>query len=131
MARALLILVNADIRKKAKAWIDSAPDGTRVEYKGPQRSLDQNARLWAALTDIASQASHNGRKYTSDAWKSLFLHACGREIQFVPALNGSGFIPFNNSSSDLSKAEMSELLEFIEAWAAENSITLHHAELKP
>lgn len=99
-----------------------------MEYKGPKRSLEQNAKLWATLTDIAEQATHNGRKYSAEAWKSLFLHACGREIQFVPALDGNGFIPFNNSSSDLSKQEMSELLEFVQAWAADNGIHLHCPE---
>lgn len=127
MARALLILANTAVRNKAMAWVRDAPEGTRVEFKGPKRTLDQNSRLWANLTDIATQASHNGRKYTPDAWKSLFLHACGREIQFVPALDGSGFIPFNNSSSDLSREEMSDLLEFMEAWAFENKVTFHYS----
>lgn len=123
MSRALLILANKGVRDRAIDWINRAPDGTRVEYKGPQRNLDQNAKLWAALTDVATQATHAGRRYTADQWKVLFLHACGREVQFIPSLGNGTFIPYGQSSSELSVAEFSDLLEFIMAWGAENNIT--------
>lgn len=122
MGRALLILANEAIREKAIAWIRKAPDKTRVTFQGPKRTVDQNSRLWAMLTDVAEQASHSGRKYAPDQWKVLFMHACGREVQFIPALDGSGFIPWGQSSSDLSKPEMSELQEFISAWGAQNGV---------
>lgn len=125
MSRAVLILANDTVRKRAQDWIAKAPEGTRIELKAPKRNLEQNARLWAILTDIASQATHAGKKYTTDQWKVLFLHACGREVQFLPALDNHTFLPWGQSSSDLSKQEMSSLLEFIEAWCAENNIKLH------
>lgn len=81
--------------------------------------------MWAMLTDIASQKEHAGRKYTPDQWKVLFMHACGREVQFIPALDNSTFIPWGQSSSDLSKEEMTNLIEFMFAWGAENSVTFH------
>lgn len=126
MARALLILSNKEVRQRAINWVLKAPEGSRVEFKGAQRSLDQNSRLWATLTDIATQADHGGRKYTADQWKVIFLHAMGREVQFIPSLDSKTFIPWGQSSSDLSKEEMSNLLEFIEAWATEHNITLHY-----
>jgi len=129
MGRALLILSRPDIRAKAKAWIDAAPDGSRIEFKAPRRTLDQNSRLWAVLTDIASQAEHHGRKYPAETWKFIFLSALGREMQFVPALDGHGMIPIGQSSSDLSKTEMSALLELMEAWASEHNITLHAQDI--
>ncbi len=128
MPRQLLILANESVRERAVDWIAKAPVGTRIEFKGPKRSLEQNAKLWATLTDIASQATHSGRKYTTDQWKAIFLNAIGREIQFIPALDGQSFIPWGQSSSDLSKDEMSELLAFMEAWCAENGVTLHYIE---
>ena len=39
------------------------------------------------------------------------MHACRREVQFIPALDGQNFIPWGQSSQDLSKDEMSDLLE--------------------
>lgn len=125
MSRALLTLANDLVRTRAKDWIDRAPVGTRVTFKAPQRSLDQNAKMWAALTDIAEQKTHNGRHYNTDQWKVLFLHALGREVQFMPALDGSTFIPYGQSSSDLSKQEMSDLIECMLAWGAENGVVFH------
>jgi len=43
-------------------------------------------------------------------------------MQFIPALDGSTFLPYGNSSSDLSKSEMMELIEFIAAWGAQNGV---------
>lgn len=131
MTRALLILNSADNRRKAREWVLKAPVGTRVEFKAAKRSLDQNSRLWAMLTDVATQATHNGRKYTPDMWKIIFMHACGREVQFIPSLDGKTFLPFGQSSSDLSKAEMSELIECILAWGAENGVTFHDTATEP
>lgn len=125
MSRALLVLTSEITRQKAVGWVTRAPAGTRVEFKGPKRSLDQNSRLWAMLTDVADQKEHNGRKYPTDVWKVLFMNAVDTEIQFVPNLSGSGFIPFGQSSSDLSKQEMSDLIEFMMAWGAENGVVFH------
>jgi len=112
-------------RRKAMQAVVDAPEGTRVELKGAKRSLDQNSRMWAMLTDVATQKDHHGRKYTPDQWKTIFMHACGKEMQFIPSLDGSTFIPWGNRSSDLSKDEMSNLIDFMAAWGAENGVTFH------
>jgi hypothetical protein len=120
--RAQIVIRSREDRERAHNWIDRAPSGTRLDFKGPRRSVDQNDKLWAMLTDIATQKMHAGRRYTPDQWKVLFLHACGREIQFLPALDNSTFLPYGQSSSDLSKEEFSELLDFIAVWGAENGV---------
>lgn len=125
MSRHLLVLHSAADRARATRYLAQAPAGTRVEFKAAKRSLAQNDRLWAMLTDIAAQKEHGGRKYTPDQWKALFMHACGREMQFVPTLDGTSFMPLGYRSSELSKAEMSELIEFMAAWGAENGVTFH------
>jgi hypothetical protein len=123
MARALIVIDGQAARQRAAAWAQKAPPGTRIEFKATKRTLPQNDRMWAMLTDVAQQATHLGRKYTPDQWKILFMHACGREVQFIPSLDGSTFIPWGGRSSDLSKQEMSDLIEFILAWGAENGVT--------
>ena len=125
MTRATLILSDDSIRAKASHWVAVAPAGTRVEFKKPRRSLPQNDLMWAMLTDVATQKDHCGRRYTPDQWKILFMHACGREVQFLPSLDNSTFIPWGSSSSDLSKEEMSELIEFMQAWGAESGVVFH------
>jgi hypothetical protein len=57
------------------------------------------------------------------------LHAWGREVRFVPSLDGKTFVPFAQSSSDLSKEEMSEVIEFMFAWGSEHNVTFHDPDL--
>ena len=125
MSRHLLTIHSAADRARAAKYIADCPFGTRVEFKAAKRTLPQNDRMWAMLTDIAQQKEHCGRKYTPDQWKPLFMHACGREMQFVPTLDGQSFMPLGYRSSELSKDEMSALIEFMFAWGAENGVTFH------
>jgi hypothetical protein len=128
MSRALIKVSSSVDRERAARWAMQAPFGTRIEFKEAKRTLPQNDRLWAMLTDVATQKEHAGRKYTPDQWKVLFMHACGREVQFVPSLDNSTFIPWGQSSSDLSKAEMIDLIEFIFAWGAEHGVKFQDPE---
>ncbi len=123
MSRYLFTLNGTVDRDRAARTIAAAPAGTRVEVKSAKRSLDQNSKLWAMLSEVAQRREHCGRKYTPDRWKAIFMHAWGREVEFIPSLDEKTFIPWNYSSSDLTKAEMSELIEFIVAWGAENGFT--------
>lgn len=128
MSRALITIHGKADRERATKWVTQAPAGTRLEFKQIKRSLPQNDRFWAMLTDVATQKLHCGRKYTPDQWKVLFMHACGREVQFIPALDNSTFIPWGQSSSDLSKQEMTDLIEFIFVWGVNNGVVFHDME---
>jgi hypothetical protein len=122
MGRALLVLETPAERQKAKHWIDKAPVGTRVEFKASKRTLPQNDLLWALLTEIAQQLEHSGKKYEPSQWKAIFLHAFGREVIFLPSLDGKTFLPIEMSSSDLSKDEMTDFIEFILKEGAERGV---------
>lgn len=124
MSRAVLVLASDKQRQMAHRWIDQAADDTRIEFKGKQRSKDQNALFWVWLTDIARQYRHHGQKLTPDDYRLIFLDALKREVRRVPALDGRGWVDLSKSSSDLSVEEFADLLTLIEAWAAQNSIAL-------
>lgn len=125
MSRHLLVLYTPEDRRRAHKYIDSAPVGTRAEFKAIKRSLPQNDLMWAMLTDVSAQAKHNGRQYTPDQWKVIFMHAAGKEVQFIPSLDGSTFIPWGQSSSDLSREEMTALIDFMDSWGAQNGVKFH------
>jgi hypothetical protein len=125
MTRYLVVLNSDNDREQVVRAVRHAPVRSRVELKAPRRSLPQNDRMWAMLSDVAIQKEHNGRKYTPDQWKVIFMAACGREVQFIPGLDGKTFIPWGQSSSDLSKEEMTALIEFMFAWGTENGVTFH------
>jgi hypothetical protein len=118
------VILHGDTRRQmAKRLIDQAPGGAVVEIKPPRRSNDQNARMWAALSDI-SRAKPEGRDMPPELWKSLFMAACGHQVRFEPSLDGQGVVPLGFRSSRLSKVEMSDLIECINAYAAEHGVTL-------
>lgn len=128
MSRALIVLNSNGDRAKAASWVQKAPPGTRVEFKAAQRTIPQNDRMWAMLTDIAQQLVWHGVKLTPDQWKLVFLDALKREVAIVPNIDGTGFVNIGTSSSDLSKGEMSDLMEIITAFAAKHEVTLNDPE---
>lgn len=121
-ARAYLVLSDALMRAKAIRWVAGVPLGTRVEFRAPRRTLDQNAKFWALLGELSAQVEHGGRKYPPGVWKHLILHSLGRETQFVPSLDGHEILPIGSSSSDLSKSEMSDAIELIHQFGAEHGV---------
>lgn len=124
MGKAVLVLINDEIRAKAKDWVGRAPDGTRLTFVGPKRSLPQNDRLHAALTEIASQVTYHGIRLSVDDWKILFLDALNREVRMVPNLDGNGFVSLGRSTSVLSKEDFSGLIDIVQEWAARNGVEL-------
>ncbi len=125
MSRYSFILNSKDDRVRAINTIAAAPAGTRVDVKAERRSLDQNSRMWAMLTDIAQQLPWHGQKLRPDDWKLLFLDALKRETKTLPNLEGNGFVAIGRSSSDLSKGEMSDMIELMLAFGAEHGVTFH------
>ena len=126
MSRALLVLSSQAIRAKAIAWINSAPPDTRVEFKAPKRTLDQNAKLWASLTDISEQVVWHGQRLKASDWKLILIAALKQEMRIVPNIDGTGFVNLGVSSSDLSKQEFSDLLELTMMFGAKHGVTFKH-----
>jgi hypothetical protein len=122
MTRYVVHLRTAADRAKAHQIVDAAPIGTRIEAKAAKRSLPQNSRLWASLTDVAQQVPWGGRILRPDDWRDIFMDALPREIRAVPNLDEDGLVMLGRSSSDLSKEEMSNLLELIYAFGARRGV---------
>jgi len=122
-----IILRTCQDRGRAVRWIETAPDGTVVEFKQKGRSNDQNAAMWSVLTQINRQRPvHNGVKMSAVLWKAVFMQALGTELVMLPTLEGGGLFPFGHRSSKLTKDEMSNLIELMLAWAATEGLTIEH-----
>jgi hypothetical protein len=122
-----IILRTRQDRGRAVRWIETAPDGTVVEFKQKGRSNDQNAAMWSVLTQINRQRPvHNGVKMSAVLWKAVFLQALGAELVMLPTLEGGGLFPFGHRSSKLTKDEMSNLIELMLTWAATEELVIEH-----
>jgi hypothetical protein len=126
MGRALVIIASDADRSKLHAWIAKAPWNTRVTFQGPKRSVPQNDLMWSRLTEISENVVWYGQKLTTDDWKDIFT-ASLRKARVVPGLDGGSFVPLGMRTSDMSKEEMTALLDLIDAFAAEHDVTFHEA----
>lgn len=119
-------LVRPDVRQRAMLAVSEAPAGFVVTIKEPTRNLDQNALLHALLTEVADEHEWAGRKRDVETWKRLMVaawdRARGAAIEYLPALDGHGVDIVFRRTSQLSKAECCELIEFINAWMAEQEV---------
>lgn len=122
MSRAQITLCGRADRERAIKWITQAPAGTRVAFRESKRTTDQNSKLWAMLTEVATQVEWHGARLTPDNWKLLFLDALKGEMTTVLSIDGDSHVSLR-SSSNLSKAEFSDLIELIHAFGANHGVT--------
>lgn len=115
------ILSHHEARRRAIQAVQEAPDGFAVTISEPTRSLEQNSRLWASLSDVSQQVEWYGRKLSPEDWKHVFT-ASLRKLEVVPNLDGTGFVALGQSTSRMSKKELSDLLELIYAFGAERNV---------
>lgn len=127
MTRRIVSLARPSDARQAHEFVDRAfkAGGYCVEFKKATRSLDQNAKLWASLGEIAkARPEHCGIRMSAEDYKTLFMHALNKETRMVPDLDGQGFVPLGYQTSKLNKQEFSDLLEIIHAWCAREGIAL-------
>ncbi len=130
MGRALIVISGNADRERAANWVRLSPAGTRITFQRSKRTIDQNSRMWAMLTEIARLVPWHGVTLHPSDYKLIFLAALRQEMRIVPNLSGDGFVNIGVSSSDLSKSEMSDLIELLNLFAAERGIVFSWEEKK-
>jgi hypothetical protein len=118
------ILAHDTARKLAAAQCMLAPLGYHVRITEPTRNLEQNAKMWASLTDIANQVEWYGKKLTPEDWKHVFSSSL-RKLEVVPNLDGTGFVALGLSTSKMSIREMSDMIELITSFGIEHKVIFH------
>lgn len=103
----------------AKAWL-MAGHRLTLEIRPEKRSDAQNRRLWSMLNDISEQVDWYGNKLSPAEWKDVFTAAIKR-TKVVPGLDG-GFVVCGQSTSQMTKKEMSDLQQLMEAFGAEHGV---------
>lgn len=120
MSGQTVILAHKAARERAHQLIERAPAGAVVNVREATRTLDQNAKMHAMLSDI-SRAKPEGRRHTPDDWKAIMMNACGWEVQFLAGLDGRPF-PQGFRSSRMTKAQMANMIEFMYSYGAQHGV---------
>lgn len=117
-------LVNPIVQLNAAKFIQGLPtDSERplmVIVQPKTRKLEQNAKMWAMLAEVAAQVVWHGRKLTAEEWKWIFSASLKKQ-EAVPGLDG-GFVILGQSTSDMTVGEMADMITLIHAFGAQNDV---------
>jgi hypothetical protein len=113
--------ITATNRRHVAERVANLPEGYVIKAGPATRTLEANAAMWAMLTDISKQVVWHGRKLDAESWKHIFSSSL-RKQDVVPNLDGTGFVVMGVSTSSMTKAEMSDLLELIASFGAQQGV---------
>lgn len=101
-----------------------------VKIQPMTRSLEQNSKLHALLSDISKQCEFNGQKRDIDTWKMIMVSAhkiaTGGKAEMVIGLEGE-VINLRESTAQMGVQRLASLIEYITAWGAENGVKFNDA----
>lgn len=116
------VIIRSDVQRiLAKGLIEAAPVDAVVTIREGTRTLDQNARMWAMLSDIA-RAKPEGRHMPPEVWKAAFMSALGHEIVWQPGIEDAPPFPAGFRTSRLSKRMFADLITFIAAYGDRHGV---------
>lgn len=84
------------------------------------RTLAQNDKMWAMLTDISKQVEWYANWLTPEEWKHVITAALKGQ-KTVPGING-GFVVLGLSTSKMTIREMVDVIECAYAFGAERGV---------
>lgn len=115
--RQAFTLYEPEHRTKVAKIVAALPKFSRVEIKGPARTLDQNNKLWAMLTDLSEQAEWHGKPRSTGDWKDLMTAAVkvAEGLEAVPGLEG-GLMILGLHTSDMTVEEMADVITYMQMW---------------
>ncbi len=91
-----------------------------IKLADSQRSLDQNAKMWAMLNDISEQVQWYGQHLSREDWKHVITaHLSGQKM--VPGIEG-GFVAVGQSTRKMSIKAMGDVIECCYWFGAEKGV---------
>lgn len=115
------VLVNEDVRARVADFLSSCALGVEILFQNAKRSLEQNNLMWQLLGEIASQIEWCGLKLSDEDYKDL-ISASLHGQRTIPNTERNGFVVLGARTSDMNKAELSDLIELIYMFGAENNV---------
>jgi hypothetical protein len=120
-SRAEVIINTPADRERVARWARETGYGTVVLFKKKSRSTEQNAKMWAMLSEVSEQVEWYGNKLTPEDWKTMFT-ASLRKANVMPGIDAGTVVPLGLSTSAMTIEEMTNLIELIYAFGAERDV---------
>lgn len=108
-----------DVWTRAKPYL-LAGNKLVLTIEQEKRSLLQNSKLWAMLSEVSQQVKWHGEKLSPEDWKHIFSAALKKQ-RIVPGID-SGFVVLSQSTSKMNVSEMADLIELIFAFGASHEV---------
>lgn len=129
MDKQQFFLRNEQVRSNCQAFIQGLPTDDKkplvVKIQPITRSLEQNSKLHALLSDISKQCEFNGKKRDIDTWKMIMVSAhkiaTGGQAEIVIGLEGE-VINLRESTAQMSVKRLASLIEYITSWGVQNGV---------
>lgn len=87
-----------------------------------KRSSAQNSKMWPMLEDISRYApTWHGNTMSKEDWKDV-LTAAVKGQNLVPNVDGNGFVALGERTSEYSKEQMSDLIEYMYWFGTERDV---------
>ena len=109
------LTITGEVARKAICrHVLTADEGYIVTIAEPSRNLEQNAKMWAMLNDIARQVMWpiNGvpTHITPEDWKDLITAGLAKHQRIAQGLEG-GVVMLGSRTSRMSKKELAEIVD--------------------
>lgn len=101
-----------------------------VTLKTETRSDAQNRLLWQRLTELSEGVDWYGQKLTPEEWKDV-ISASLREQKVVPGIERGQFVILGQRTSKMTVSEMTEMLDCISAFGAQQGVTFRDEVFAP
>lgn len=132
-ARTLFLDSDHARERMANAWryaCDMLSQGksvrVRIDEKKATRSLAQNEKMWAVLTDISRQVKwpvDGAMQFIEpEDWKHVLSAGLKRHQRVAQGVDG-GFVILGQRTSQMSIREMCELIELAQAFGVEHGVS--------
>jgi hypothetical protein len=101
-----------------------------LEIKQQSKSREQERLYHELIGQIAKQAQHLGAKWDAEDWKRLLVQEFCKQNglssgRVIPNLSGDGICQLGQQTRKFTKEQASDFVEFLQAWASENGVTLN------
>ena len=97
-----------------------------LELREAKRSDKENRLLHAMLTHISKTQEWAGKRRDVETWKRLLVaawcRARGEQVEFLPALDGYGVDIVFRRTSQLTRKECAELIDYIFCWGSTHDV---------